>query len=182
MYNGKTVLCEVGVGPLSASFGALHWGKPDMHVILIEPHPLYGKELLAAATGRSNVEVHNVAIGDEDGITTFYDEGTSSALDGILSPFRQIRGPRALAPTFTVDVRKITHYDHGQIDYLRVDTEGAEYYCLKHLVSRPRQIVVEMYDDMASYVNPFLYEIEEWAKTCGYKRVAVQDSDFIYQL
>ncbi|TWW08798.1 hypothetical protein E3A20_20690, partial [Planctomyces bekefii] len=61
-------------------------------------------------------------------------------------------------------------------------TEGAEWFCIKHLVSRPKQIVVEIYNDLGTYINPHLFEIAEWAAANGYKRTSVHDSDFIYVL
>lgn len=179
MRDGKIVLAEVGVGPLDMSFGALHWNNPGIHVLLFEPHPVYATELKAAAGARSNVELFNVAIGDENGQLELSDEGTSSSLSGVASPLAQ-QDRKKTDKVFTVDVRKISDFDKGDIDYLRVDTEGAEWFCLKHLISRPREIVVEMYTDSALYINPHFYEIEEWAAQNNYKRVHFHDSDFIY--
>ena len=181
MNNGKTVLAEVGVGPLSMAYGALLWDRPDIELLMFEPHPVYFRQLVEAAGARQNVKLFNVAIGDENGTMLFCDDGTSSSLVGVESPKIQHYG-LAGKTNFSVDVRRISEFDHGQIDLLRVDTEGAEWFCLKHLVSRPKQIVVEMYNDLATYINPFLYEIEGWAKQNGYKKVQIADSDFVYQL
>lgn len=181
MNNGKTVICEVGVGPLSMCYGALIWDDPRVEYIGFEPHPEYYRQVLTAAAGRPNVQLHNIAIGDEDGRMNLCVDGTSSALENVNSPFFQLRGSRPEGVVCEVDVRKMSRYDNGKIDVLRIDTEGAEYLCLKHLISRPKQIVIEMYDDMASYINPYLYDIEKWAKTNGYKKIAIHDSDFIYE-
>ncbi len=180
MRDGKTVLAEVGVGPLSMAFGALYWDQPNMHVMLFEPHPTYAADLRAASAGRLNVELYEVAIGDAPGRATFYDEGTSSSLAGVASPSEQHKGSHE-RKSYEVEVARFSDFDKGDIDHLRIDTEGAEWFCIKHLVSRPQQIVVEIYNDLATYINPYLYEIEQWAEQNGYKRVAVQDSDFIYQ-
>lgn len=179
--DGKIVLCEVGVGPLSMAFGALQWQRPDIHVMLFEPLPRYAAELRAAIGDRTNVELHEVAIGDEPGVVEFLDEGTSSSLLGVSSPAHQHHGVSSTAFRHQVNVRRISDFDHGQIDLLRVDTEGSEWFCIKHLVSRPQQIVIEMYDDMATYINPHLYEIERWAEKNHYIKTAIRDSDFIYQ-
>lgn len=180
MRDGKLVICEVGVGPLPMSYGALMWNRPDVHMIMFEPLPRYYEENRVAAHGRSNVELYNVAIGDENGRLKFYDEGTSSSLVGVASPFEQHHGANRGAPQVEVDVRRISDFDKGDIDILRVDTEGNEYACLKHLISRPKQIVVEIYNDLATYINPHLFEICEWAAANGYQLTNVQDSDFIY--
>ncbi|MFA6433023.1 MAG: FkbM family methyltransferase, partial [Candidatus Paceibacterota bacterium] len=108
------------------------------------------------------------------------DEGTSSSLAGVASPSEQHKGAHA-RKGYEVQVARMSQFDTGDIDLLRVDTEGAEWLCLKHLVSRPKQIVVEMFNDLATYINPHLYEIEEWCRLNGYRRVAAQDSDFIYE-
>lgn len=180
MRNGKLVLVEVGVGPLPMAFIATCWNRPDLHLIAFEPNPIYYAEVLAAANGRPNVELYNVAIGDENGRLSLYDEGTSSSLVGVPSPFAQHHGPDRGAKTVEVDVRRISDYDTGDWDILRVDTEGSEWMCLKHLVSRPKQIVVEIYNDLATYINPHLFEITQWAREQGYRLSEIRDSDFIY--
>lgn len=183
MINGKICIAEVGVGPLPMAYGALIWDRPDIHMLMFEPNPIYYKEVLAAANNRTNVELYNVAIGDETGRLKLYDEGTSSSLEGVASPFAQHhkKDPNT-KPFFEVDVRRLSDYDKGQIDILRVDTEGAEWFCIKHMVSRPKQIVVEIYNDLGTYINPYLYEIEEWAKINKYTKVSIHDSDFTYTL
>lgn len=181
MRDGKMVLAEVGVGPVGMAYGTLVWDRPDMHVLMFEPHPVYAAELRAAAAGRLNVELFEVAIGDEPGLLRFYDEGTSSSLVGISSPSQQHKGKHE-SKIYEVEVRRFSDFDKGDIDHLRIDTEGNEWACLKQLISRPEQIVVEIYNDLATYINPNLWEIEEWAASNGYRRVAVHDSDFVYQL
>ncbi len=180
MRNGKLVLAEVGVGPLPMAYIATLWDRPDIHLLAFEPNPTYYAEVAAAAGARPNVELYNVAIGDEPGRLSLYDEGTSSSLVGVASQFAQHHGADRGARTVEVDVRRISDFDKGDIDILRVDTEGAEWLCLKHLVSRPNQIVVEIYNDLATYINPHLYEISEWARQEGYSLQSIHDSDFIY--
>ena len=162
-------------------FSALHWNNPAMHFMLFEPLPEYHDQIAAAARHLKNVELYNVAIGDENGMTRFHTAGTSSSIAGVSSPAAQHSGKE---DDFSIEVRvrKISEYDYGQIDILRVDTEGAEWFCLKHLVSRPKQIVVETYNDLGSYVNPYLIEIQDWAESNGYRRTSVRDSDFVYSL
>lgn len=179
MREGKIVLAEVGVGPLSMCYGRLFFDRPGMHIQLFEPHPVYCDDLRADIAGRSNVELFEVAIGDEAGKLRLYDEGTSSSLEGVASPSQQHKGGHE-CKSYEVEVRRFSDFDKGDIDHLRLDTEGNEFACLKHLVSRPEQIVVEMYNDLASYLNPHFYEICEWAEQNGYKIGGIADSDFIF--
>lgn len=180
MRNGKIVLAEVGVGPLPLCFGATVWQKDDVIVELFEPNPLYCRELREAITGKDNVILHEVAIGDEPGEMELSDEGTSSSLIGIASPSVQHRGDQIQRKTFKVKVDRMSAFDKGDIDLLRVDTEGSEWFTIKHLISRPRQIVVEIYNDLATYINPYLWEIMEWAEKNGYRLGGVHESDFIF--
>ena len=180
MRDGKIVLAEVGVGPVSMSYGLLVAKQPNVHVLLFEPHPIYCEQLRPLVAGRTNVELFEVAIGDEPGKLTLYDEGTSSSLAGVASPSEQHKGAHA-RKGYEVQVARMSQFDKGDIDLLRIDTEGSEFACLKHLVSRPKQIVVEIYNDLATYINPCLFEISEWAEANGYRCVAVHDSDFVYE-
>jgi FkbM family methyltransferase len=182
MINGKTVFCEIGVGPLAMAFSALLWDKPNIEVLMFEPHPIFYKELAEAAKNRPNVTVHNVAIGDDDGTMELFDEGTSSALADIASPVAQhFKKSPDKKKKFTVDVKRLINYDFGQIDILRLDSEGSEWFALKHMISRPRDIVVETHNDIATYINPHLYEIHEWAKANHYALVSIKAGDFIYK-
>ena len=183
MINGKTVFCEIGVGPLSMAFSALHWNNPNMEFMMFEPHPVFYKELAEAAKGRSNVTVHNVAIGDEDGKLELYDEGTSSALTTLDSPVAQhFHKSSEGRNKFTVDVKRLLEFDYGQIDILRIDTEGAEWFALKHMVSRPKYITIETHNDLATYINPYIYEIFHWARDKKYVLTRIHEGDFFYEL
>lgn len=45
---------------------------------------------------------------------------------------------------------------------LLLDMEGSEYFALKHLISRPNLIVIEMQDAAKKYKNPYFDEILNW--------------------
>ena len=175
--DGKIVFCEVGVGPLSMANSFLLADNPNYEILAFEPHPVYYNDFLKAVGSRPNVKIHNVAIGDENGEAEFYDNATSSSLVGIESTTQK----NDKLNKFKVQVRKFSEFDPGNISVLTLDTEGSEWLALKHMISRPQQITVEIYNDLATYINPYLFEIEEWAKNNSYKRVQVANSDFIYR-
>jgi hypothetical protein len=50
--------------------------------------------------------------------------------------------------------------DPADIDILLVHVEGAEYYVIKHLLSRPKIIVLETH--YRNFVNPYMREIDHW--------------------
>ena len=68
--------------------------------------------------------------------------------------------------------------DDGTIDVLSVDTEGSEWWVIKHLVSRPAVVSVETHG--GAYVNPFLAEIETWMKEQGYRLWYKGKTDSVY--
>lgn len=175
--DGKIVFCEVGVGPLSMANSFLLADNPNYEILAFEPHPVYYADFVKAVGSRPNVKIHNVAIGDENGEAEFYDNATSSSLVGIETTTKK----HDTLNKFSVQVRRISEFDNGEIDILSVDVEGNEFFVLKHLISRPQQITVEIYNDLATYINPYLFEIEEWAKNNDYKRVRVANSDFVYR-
>jgi hypothetical protein len=175
-------LYEVGVGHLGVSYGALLWDKPEWNIVMFEPHPRYYKEMMEAKKNRQNVTIHNVAIGDYNGEVEFFEKETSSFIKDIKSPICQTEDSSEKdLNSFKVQLKKISEFDNGDIDYLRIDTEGAEWFTLKHLKSRPETINIETHGDNAQYINPFLYEIEEWMEQNNYSRVSIDHCDSVYK-
>jgi FkbM family methyltransferase len=68
--------------------------------------------------------------------------------------------------------------DPEDIDILLVDVEGAEYFVIKHLRSRPKIIVLETHD--GNYINPYMSEIDHWMATNDYARVLCDESDTLW--
>ena len=184
--QGIKKIAEIGVGRIDVAFGALYWhnetdGIPDYEIMMFEPHPLYHRMLDEAGGYKPNVELYNVAIGDEEGEMQLVDAATSSHLQGISSPISQKNKKDELTgDVYTVKVEKISKYDKGDIDYLRVDTEGNEWFALKHLISRPKMIVVETHNNEATYINPYLFEIQKWAAENNYQCVSIQEGDHVF--
>lgn len=191
--RGITKIAEVGVGRIDVAFGALYWhnetdGVPDYQIMMFEPHPMYHRMLDEAGGYKPNVELYNVAIGDEEGEMKLIDAATSSHLEGVSSPIKQkdktdeLTGwDRPTGDVYNVKVEKISKYDKGDIDYLRVDTEGNEWFALKHLISRPKIIVVETHNNEATYINPYLYEIQEWMVENKYICLSVDEGDHHFE-
>ena len=57
--------------------------------------------------------------------------------------------------------------DDGTIDLLSVDTEGSEWFVIKHMRSRPAIISLEKHG--AAYVNHYLGEILSWMREHDYR-------------
>jgi FkbM family methyltransferase len=151
-------------------------------VQLFEPQPNAFKLLEDAYGDRKNVELHNCAIHDKPGElklmlrSTRFSDG-SSYVQGVHSPsianFRKF-----YKYPLTVPCKRFDEFDDGTIDFLLLDTEGCEWFVLKHMVSRPILIQVEM--AWQNYRNPYFDEIEAWMKVEGYEHVKTIRSDRCY--
>lgn len=187
MINNIKHICEIGVGHIGVCFSALYWDNPNVRFTLFEPNKEYYKEILEKAGDRKNVKIHNLAIGDFNGEITLCEQETSSYLEGIDSVIKQcakLGGNDDFKPRdrYSVPIITFDKVDDGTIDLLRVDTEGSEWFALKYLISRPKQINIETHGIHAEYLNPYLYEIADWTKTNGYSLYQVSNTDSTYIL
>ena len=82
------------------------------------------------------------------------------------------------ADEFTVEAVTFDRIDDGTIDLLSVDTEGSEWFVLKHMTSRPKVISIETHG--AGYLNPNIAEIEGWMRRNGYQPFFKDKSDTVY--
>ncbi len=73
---------------------------------------------------------------------------------------------------------KFDKIDDGSIDLLSVDIEGAEWYVIEYMVSRPDIISLETHG--AIYINPNINEIEEWLADNNYRIWYMDESDSVY--
>lgn len=117
---------------------------------------------------KKNVKLIHAAIADYNGTTKIYECNASTFVDGINSPakvndnYKENEKDAMIVPAITVDT-----IDNGKIDLLACDMEGSEYLALKHLISRPYIIILEVYGQ--NYVNPYKKEIDQWMIDNGYE-------------
>lgn len=187
MSNNRQIkhICEIGVGHIGVCFSALHWNDTNLKFTLFEPNKKYYKEISVAATGKPNVTIHNVAICDFDGEIELCEKETSSYVEGVQSVMVQCEknmyGHNFIPENkYKVRASKLSNFDKGDIDLLLLDTEGGEWFALKNLISRPYKINIETHHSHAAYLNPYLYEIEEWMVINNYKKIRVTHSDSEY--
>ncbi len=79
---------------------------------------------------------------------------------------------------FYAEAKLFSQIDDGTLDILSVDSEGAEWYVIEKMVSRPKIISVETHG--RRYKNPFAKEINAWMHTNNYKVWYKDKSDTIY--
>jgi len=188
MNVNPKVIFEVGTGAVEST-KCLKYFCSDIKCILFDPIKKFTDDLsiIAIKNNCKNVVIHNCAIGDHNGEVEIYDHLEATSIVGIQNPSFQVGNKEGYlnspynkgiikVPCFTID-----KFDEGNIDILYIDTEGSEWFCIKHLISRPKIIHVEMYMNNKKYVNPFEKEILEWMNVNNYKLIDIEyDANCIF--
>lgn len=180
--NAKKV-CEIGVF-LPEYCKSKYFINNGIKTILIEANPLCIKDIKEEFGSKDNVEIHNKAIFDRVGEISIYNRGKNPDASAFISEL-------PVSPSITNDDYKKNENDKlkceattfdlidpGDIDILFLDIEGAEWYAIKTMKSRPKIISVEL--SGINYVNPFKSEIEAWMLENNYTLLGELDGDFIF--
>ena len=162
---------EVGVGEYWQS-RTLQYRNTDTECWLFEPNPISFKEIEMNLSGYKNFKLFNCALGSENKNINFFLAKGSSFIEGIKSPeiAHDIESEKHLTKVI-VEMKDIKIFDQGDIDVLLLDTEGSEFDIIRSLISRPRDILVEMYSFGVKYKNPYFDEITEWMNANNYKAI-----------
>ena len=162
--------------------------NPSCEIIAFEPNPALFTNLQKRYQGKSNVVLEPLGISNEIGTKTFYENifhSTSSfePLDQeseYLQKKAKVLGvtpDQIIKASYPVEITTLAHYiNHrvmGDIDVLKIDTEGHELACLHGLFSEPLHHPIEFIqlevhnDDM--YLNSHSFEeITEILEANGY--------------
>lgn len=157
------MLVEIGPGhPTMVRLG--EFIKKGNEVLLVEANPRFAQLLQTAYPA---TKILHAAITENAGPVKVYEQEASSFVQGIISPAK-VNDGYTENDKDAYEVRGITMdmIDPGTIDVLLADVEGSEWFCLKHLKSRPAVIILELFG--WQYVNPYIREIEEWVRVNGY--------------
>jgi FkbM family methyltransferase len=151
---------------------------PQGKVFSIEPHPKNYKYLLANKTLNklSHVKTYGLALGKQNGNITLY---TSPANTGGHSIYNLENGRPITVPTFTFEsFLKQANIKH--IDYLKIDTEGAEYDILlntpKNILKNIDKIFLEYHDNIPEKYTH--HDLVKLFKDCGF---TVKTGGMLYQ-
>lgn len=171
--------CEVGVY-LPESSNILEFLQLGIRGTLVEANPEMVEKIHRYFAGRANVRIYPYAMWDSDGEITLAHAKSSTFVAALGSSPALKNDNYTIAEnnSFTVQCRTFSRIDDGTIDLLSIDIEGADWYVLKHLVSRPKVISVETHGKY--YVNPFLDSITSWMEREGYVAWYKDGSDTIY--
>jgi FkbM family methyltransferase len=119
--------CGSNIGMSILFFKQLY---PDAQIIGFEPErkTYITLEKNVLLNGLGDVEVHNKAVSDKDGIITFY---TDPAVSGSL--MTSIMDSRATGTRQDVESVRLSSYITREVDLLKLDIEGAEMLVLEEL-------------------------------------------------
>lgn len=163
----------------------IHEGIPTL---LVEPLPWCAGNLRNAFEGKP-VKVIEGVVGDKEGTVTLYDRGEGSWIEDV---------PRGSAPDEhqahsglkreevnhsyirTVQSYKWSMLDSGDIDVLCVDTEGAEWFVIREMVSRPSLVRCEMHFTHSGWLNPYNPQIRQKMMDMGYTVIGEDVSDTLW--
>ncbi|MDX9740929.1 MAG: FkbM family methyltransferase [Gammaproteobacteria bacterium] len=172
-------VAEVGVYHPETS-NVLGFIRDGTRTMLVEPDPDSLARIRDYFRGYDTVSIMPYAIWDEAGHVSLYRTNSStfvSSLDASPALVNDGYVPDE-RDSFRAEARLFSDIDDGTIDLLSIDVEGAEWYVLKHMRSRPKVISLETH--AAEYRNPFMAMIARWMREHGYQRWFVHGSDTVY--
>ena len=175
------VICEVGVFMPDRSH-IKNLIPNSKKVIMIEAQKKHADAIKKAFNQYNYVVVHNVAIYKENlDKIKLYCKNEATFIEGLASPEVVIQKylPKE-SDAFYVEARTFDNYDDGDIDVLTVDIEGAEWYVIEKLISRPAIICLETHYKPPLYVNPHMEEIDEWMVKNNYEKYCEDIGDTVY--
>ncbi len=172
-------VCEVGVY-LPEESNLIGFINDNVDTTLIEADPDYVKAINKYFAGSSNLTVHNAAVYDYNGTVELCKRKSSTFVSELKS------SPAIVNDKYVVDEGdkfiaksiKFSEIDNGDFDVLSIDIEGAEWFVIKHLVSRPLILSIETHGKY--YKNPYLKEISNWINENGYKIWYKDKSDTVF--
>ncbi len=147
---------------------------------LVEPDPESISRIRKSFGHLDHVTLHPVAAYDFNGPLKLAQRAASTFVSELDASPAIVNDGYVVAETdeFTVESVTFDRIDDGTIDVLSVDTEGSEWFVLKHMKSRPAVISIETHG--AAYVNPHLDDIREWMRDNGYRLFFRDKSDSVY--
>lgn len=172
-------VAEVGVYYPETS-NILDFINEGVRTTLVEADPLCVKRIEAFFGGKRNVNIYPYAVWDKNEMVVLYRAKASTFVGSLDKSPALINDSYKLneEDKFTAEAKLFSDIDDGAIDLLSIDIEGAEWYVIKHLKSRPAIISLETQAD--TYVNPYLNEINDWMKNNHYKIWFLNDTDTVF--
>lgn len=173
-----THVCEVGVY-LPETCSVRSFILEGKRASLVEANPVMVEKIRHAFKPFPNTQVFPYAVADQPGSITLYNRGASTFISTVESPaLVNDQYQKSDSDRFEVQAKTFDQIDDGTIDLLCIDIEGAEWFVLSKLVSKPVVISVETHGKY--YLNPKLTEIQQWMRDRGYVVWYKDKSDTVF--
>ncbi len=172
-------ICEIGVFKPEDS-NLLGFINEDIRTTLVEADPIYVEQIHNYFINKTNIKVVPKAIFDFNGQIELCRHSASTFVKELKSSPALVNDNYKLetAETFVADCIKFSEIDKGDFDVISIDIEGAEWYVLKHMKSRPNILSIETHGKY--YVNPNIEEIRNWIKENNYIQWYKGKSDTVF--
>lgn len=146
------------------------WRYPNARVLVFEPHP----ETLAilteniTANNLKKVQVEEVAISDKEGqVALLGDDRAATISEELYTTDRQVKGRSRGESRITITTTPLSPYITEEVDYLKIDIEGAEGLVIGELAERGvlekvREIAIEYHSgDESNDLRAIIDHLEE---------------------
>lgn len=172
-------VCEVGVFSPSES-NILGFINDGVATLLVEADPQYAANIREFFQKKSNVQIVEAAVYDFNGEIELCKRASSTFISQLSSSPALVNDAYKIIDEdkFIAKSIQFSEVDYGNIDILSIDIEGAEWYVLKYLISKPKVISIETHGKY--YTNPFIHEIQNWMLDNGYNVWYKDKSDTVF--
>lgn len=173
-----TYVVEIGVY-IPETSNVINFIEDGVKTLLIEADPKTVKKIESKFGSFKNVVCKQVAVFDHNGTVKLAQRASSTFISSLKSP-AVINDSYTIKKEDEFEVQAVTFdiLDDGHIDLLSIDIEGAEWFVLKHMKSRPAVISIETHGKY--YINPYLGEINQWMDSNSYIVWYRDKSDTVY--
>lgn len=193
--NSNSLLCRrlkaKGFRPTHvAEIGVWHPHTSNIHqfiqggirTTLVEPDPNSIALIKSQFAKYDNVTLYECALCDFNGQVELCQRESSTFVSSLTSSPALVNDDYDIKQTdkFTAEARLFSEIDDGTIDLLSVDTEGSEWFVIKHMTSRPVVISIETHGGM--YVNPYIDKLQQWMNDNNYELWYKDKSDSVFVL
>lgn len=173
-----TSVVEVGVY-IPETSNVINFIEDGVKTLLVEADPKTVEKIKARFGSFKNVVCKQVAVFDYNGTVKLAQRASSTFISSLKSP-AVVNDSYTIKEEDEFEVPAITFdtIDDSKIDLLSIDIEGAEWFVLKHMKSRPIVISIETHGKY--YINPYFEQIDQWMKANSYKLWYKDKSDSVY--
>lgn len=172
-------VAEIGVWHPQTS-NIFQYIQNGIRTTLVEPDPNSIALIKSQFSEYDNVTLFECALCDFSGQVELCQRESSTFVSTLSASPALVNDDCDIEQTekFTAEARLFSEIDDGSIDLLSVDTEGSEWFVIKHMTSRPVVISIETHGGI--YVNPFIDNLQRWMTENDYILWYKDKSDSVF--